>query len=284
MADGAGVSLADGCAKEATGFCAFMKKCNPIGFAVDFVSDADCEAADAKRCAFYSVVADANRSGDDAVACGAVYSAKSCTDSPRCAATGTRATGAACQFSASCQSGLCIAPGADQCGICADYAPNGSACGGIVPCDFTKSYCDFASGKCTAYAGSGAPCIAGHTSCGPDLFCVNGTCAIGVAIGATCSAVAPCDFGSGAVCDGTTKMCTPVTLLPAGATCAGGAFDALCSAGGCVPNDGGPRTCGPAPMEGAACDPKSMTTPRCASFLECNSTGKCGFPEDLACK
>jgi hypothetical protein len=283
---GSGTNIADGCAKQAAAFCAFSKKCSPLAYGIDFADDTQCETVIAKSCVYYTSVPDSTRSGDDAAACAAVFSAKTCTDNTQCASVpGKRPTGSACQYGGSCASGYCAIAGTGTCGICADYVALGASCSTTSPCDYTKgNYCG-QSGKCIPYGKTNDACGTGLAVCGPGLICVQGKCGTGAALGDACPNGVPCDITTTGTCDSKTMKCTAATFLSAGAACGGATLSPYCAGGLCLPNASGMgNSCVADLPEGATCDPMAKTTARCLAYLTCNDSGKCGFPDDLGCK
>ncbi len=283
---GSGLSIAEGCAKQAVGFCASFKKCQAFGFGIDFADAAECETNLTTACIGSSAVPDSNRTGDDAAACGVLLGNRECSNGNGCAVVpGKRPTGAACQYSASCASGYCGVAAVGTCGICVDPVGLGATCSVTSPCDYTKNiYCG-SGGKCIAYAAAGDACgMTGQPVCTYGLACVNKKCGVGGAVGDMCGSSVPCETNAATFCDSTAMKCTAATFLPPGSACGGAGLSNYCRGGLCSPNAGGMGSaCVPNLPDGATCDPMAKTTGRCATFLSCNTNNKCGIAEDLAC-
>jgi hypothetical protein len=241
-------------------------------------------------------------------ACVAAFATYSCADffnnNPpgSCVATGLRATGAACAFSAQCASAYCQGLKNSSCGTCeAPPAPG-------APCDSSSCWhdqtCVGATTMCAADGVLNASCDA-NDPCGYGLTCVGavaststpGTCqaaveATGTACGGTMSG---CDGTSGLFCGGASgsKTCMAITYVGDGMPCGdlSSTSHAECIAGGCYTSTGSAGsgqtgTCKSDTADGTACDtvlgPGCVTPARCVISGD-GSAGTCEIPLGSTC-
>ncbi len=254
------------------------------------------------------------------MACANAYPSISCTDylnssittGPCAVQPGTLANGAACRFSAQCQSAFCGIPTGTSCGQCAAqptvgaacHGPNGlSNCGGrglaCVGADVTAT--PPTAGTCQAYVTMvGATCDTMHL-CGSGLSCTpvsttatNRTCQPAGTLGTACNGAShpACDFNQGFACNGTTHLCAPINVVAAGMPCGTGTDgtyadclgNGFCMGATSADNHG---TCAAASADTAVCN--RAVGPSCGAASTCVSgngstvVGVCSFPQANAC-
>jgi hypothetical protein len=277
------ITLAQGCAKWASAYCAYLQRCNQVGFKVGFLDMAQCEAAVSKGCVYRAAWPDSNSTGANYVACASAYNASaSCATTPSCSlVTGRRRNGAPCDSNVSCASGYCAATATGQsCQVCSAFLELGEACDGtpLRYCNYTKGLACGANKKCevptpTTYAALGAPC-GGQVFCGLNLYCAAGKCARSAPVGGACPMGVACEAESD--CNQVTRKCEARTFVTPGMACPPDGPITYCRTGGCR----GPRNtalCVANPREGETCDPTYQTTGACGSGYEgmtCNKTTK----------
>jgi hypothetical protein len=240
--------------------------------------------------------------------CVAAFATYSCADffndNPPavCAATGPRATGAACAFNGQCASGYCAEIKNASCGTCQAPPSSGASCDG-TSCGHDQA-CVQATTMCEAEGALNGSCDA-NDPCGYGLSCVGdvaststpGTCqAVGETAGAACGGTMPgCDGTSGLFCGGTAgaKTCMTISYVGDGVACGDltSTSHAECIAGGCYTStgpagSGQTGTCKADTADGTACDivlgPGCVTPSRCVINGD-GSAGTCTIPLGSSC-
>jgi hypothetical protein len=214
--------------------------------------------------------------------------------------TGTRATGAACEFPAQCASMYCAIASDSLCGQCAALPQVGDSCAdqGCAPnqvCVASTMTCQVAvadGGACTA----DLPCVEGDACVGANAGTnTMGSCkAQPTTVGAACDpkrqTAADCNIDAGVVCDTTSDQCVAQPIVAAGMTCGDVAgVPTRCAAGGtCVkPTGSTTGTCVAPAADGAACDtaagPGCLTPAKCVPTSTGGTAGTCELPADPTC-
>jgi hypothetical protein len=160
-----------------------------------------------------------------------------------------------------------------QCGECSTRLPDGS------PCDVAADACDVDSscfqGFCRAKGQDGAPCLHWSDCALPWVCWGNGTCALSLAIGETCSSSLDCTSYVG--CDPTTKLCVAIQYGPPGSACDGEVL--RCESGSCNRAVG---TCPAVLDDAASCDPTDSSTV-CKAGASCFQ-GICQIADPATCR
>jgi hypothetical protein len=226
---------------------------------------------------------------------------------------GTLAMGAACRFSAQCQSTFCSIATGSACGTCAASPSEGTPCngpGGVSSCgghslDCAGAVADdtgFTAGTCTPWVTTvGGACDKTHP-CGEGLSCTptnptatNRTCqTAGAAVGVACGGASDpgCDGNQGFSCNGKTHTCQQIIVATAGTACGtadDGSFTNCLGNGDCqgATSTSNKGTCRTAAADGASCD--AVAGPRCAVQSSCvtgggsTTAGTCTAANAAAC-
>lgn len=332
-AGGTGPTGTEACATEAAAVCTLRDTCAP-GYdnKVVYGSEATCQTRTAQVCVN---ALDATGTGNTAAkveACATAYPTEACADffdgNPVMAcvpAAGTLATGKPCGASAQCESTYCAVTSTSVCATCQPLPVAGATC--VVEADCGRDMACATptidvgdagvptSGKCVAWAASGAACLTGYNPCGAGLSCVGddeatmtmGTCqAAGATVGAACQttrkSVAGCYGDLGLVCiapAGANGMgtCVAIAIVGNGAPCGDTGTPvtgyAVCGTSGlckkAVSTDT-TGTCVAAAADGAACDSNPSIGPPCLSPAKCvppagssGTAGTCTVPNAATC-
>ncbi len=242
--------------------------------------------------------------------CVAAFGTYSCADffnnnpPAPCAATGPRATGAACAFNGQCGSGYCAETKNAACGTCQPSPSPGASCDGTA-CGHDQA-CVQATMMCAAFGALNGSCDA-NDPCGYGLTCVGavassstpGTCLTAAeTAGTACGGgtMPGCDGTNGLFCGGAAgaKTCMAITYVGDGAPCGdlSTTSHAECTAGGCYTStgpagSGQTGTCKADTADGTACDivlgPGCVTPARCVLTGADGSDGTCEIPLGATC-
>ena len=322
--DGAGDGT-PACTQYATARCQKLDSCTAgLASRERFGDVATCIARGVLGCTAALAAPDTSATPDFFTACAAALTSSSCADFvdetniPQACLNlaGPRAGGAACSFSAQCQSSWCLVPRGAACGVCAVRPAAGAACTTDSDCGARGLFCSKA-GTCAAHAILGAPC-GDARPCGAALSCVGmtkaapGACAAAiVTVGAACdpkrATAAGCDGSLGLYC-GFDGKCASEALVAAPGACGrlvasdGGADDAgtsdagvrefsvaRCTGGAsCAPASASQGTCVAPAADGAACDrengPPCLAPARCVTTSDASTAGTCQLPGANACQ
>lgn len=298
-----GPTAAQACGSSATTQCQKLMTCSATLFAERYPDMPTCVSRLTANCTTSLAAASTGNNASYVEACVAAYPAWACSDyllginTPAACVPhqGMLANGAACAFSAQCQSTYCSVGTTSVCGTCTQEPRPGdscatTSCGPNLNC--TKAM------TCAAPAGSGAPCNTTDTPCQDGLVCVGstasamGTCQTAVATaGAACNPAnktgPSCDSRQGLSCNSMTKVCDPVTPAAPSAPCGTMNDDYIpCAAEAFCNNAAGMAgTCVPAAADGAACD--TAAGPNCQLPAKCvtssGTSGTCQLPGSAAC-
>jgi hypothetical protein len=295
------------CQTLAQARCQRLAACSAADLAKRYPDEATCEMRVQINCLASVGAADTGASAMTVDACAASLPDEACaaflgadvTDACE-PAMGTRANGAACEFSGQCASTYCAVPTDGWCGQCAAVPQVGDSCAD-TPCA-PNQVCVGATTTCQVAVAMGGACSA-------DLPCAGGTACVGAnaqtgvmgsctaqptTVGAACDhrrQTAPdCDVDAGVVCDATTSQCVAQPIVAAGMPCGDVAgVPTRCAAGGtCVKPAGSQQgTCVAPAADGAACDttagPGCLFPAKCVPTSTGGTAGTCTLPADPTC-
>ncbi len=300
------------CGDRAHANCLKIQTCSAEVLSTSYGDEGTCETRLKLNCLNALAAASNGNSAQAAEACASAFAGLSCADffdlKPATAcmqSTGDRATGQPCGVPGQCATGFCaIVPGS-ACGTCAPAPKAGDSCAQLTACG-QLLVCLASTKQCTAYAVQGDACDSGQP-CGAGLFCVGATpAASGTCQPAVEQVASPCDPQgktgpgcdrlAGLTCNTVTKECAALAFGAAGQPCGADVnnqFGACANAATClapVTADAaaGASTCVPVAADGAACDslmgPNCLEPARCVLSGDAGTSGKCQFPDPLACK
>jgi hypothetical protein len=316
MTDGGGLLTgAVACASQATQECAKLDACRHNGVMLRYGDNATCLTRIAGNCMASLAANGTGKTPNDVAACTAAYTTATCADystgninecQPK---SGTLAMGAACAFSAQCQSAFCSIPLGSNCGKCAAQAQVGDACTQNSQCGRGQT-CNEVTMKCQTPGVAGAACnqtndCAYGFQCAGTVNGMNGTCvAVAESMGAACDRkVGPvCDLYAGLYCSyppmTTAGTCATYQYVGGGLACgffagmgAMGSTQILCTGGGeCVEPMGKTNgLCAVGAAEGTPCDTDPTKGPPCLQPGRCTWTspngtaGTCKLPDASTC-
>jgi hypothetical protein len=284
--------VASACAAYANARCARYHECVPFSFGVTYASLADCETSTEQYCPFELAAPGSSRTATVLSACTAGTLTQTCgewlTALPAdCRVPGANATGSACEYDSQCSSTYCQRRDRGWCGNCAprtqlgaQCSPRESACATGLKC--ARSCADpadcpkiEANYHCIAPKSENEACPIG-TECRNDLYCVNGRCGQGLALGAACE-IGLCVGELQCLSDPNGNTCRVSSYAAVGVACnlAEGHYcsaNATCSDAGGQPLNGGQGTCKAAAAPGQAC-PNG-----CAAPAQCSAASVCVLP------
>jgi hypothetical protein len=276
------------CAVSAEVYCAKYQSCEESQFGIYYGTLAICEQRVEQFCPDQFVAPGSTVTPSELEACAQEMSDQSCSDfltsvnPPACAWVGTESTGAACEYDAQCQSGLCNVLAGSFCGTCQVAPSVGQPCDALFDCvnglECTTTKCPGDGGACTGAElqicvkpmGAGSACDT-SIECQSPLSCVQGACASLPQLGAPCDNSA-CDGTKSLICatnpDGGTQECVQEKFAPAGDPCNSTAFPPIyCAASGsCQSTTGetaGVGTCAAVPADGQPCNALCMPLAYC---------------------
>lgn len=210
---------------------------------------------------------------------------------------GARMNGAACTYSAQCQSTFCQLTRGTGCGTCAAPSKAGDACA-TVTCSrgFTCAANDTCQpdGALSATCGRDLPCGYG-LSCVTPMRAMSGTCQTAVStVGAACDPRRETGPGCAAwarlTCDATSRTCVDEPLAQPGQPCGviGGVVTGCAGAATCIGASGmTPGSCKALALEGQPCDttagPACMSPARCITGGGTATAGTCQLPDATTC-
>ena len=287
--------------------CQRLAACSTADLSKRWADEMTCEARQLIQCDASLSAKDTGATAATVTACASAIPAESCPQflgvdpADACLpATGTRAIGAACEYSGQCQSSFCAVASDAVCGTCAPVPAAGdscaqSGCGPTMVCVASTMTCQVpvaAQGSCSA----DLPCAVGYACVGASAATgVMGTCTAEVeAAGSPCDpkrATGPdCDADAGLTCDATTSMCVAQPIVAAGQACGNvSGVQTRCAAGAtCIkPTGSQTGTCTAPAADGAACD--TVAGPGCLYPAKCvvgsagGTAGTCELPGDPSC-
>ena len=318
------------CTQYATARCQKLDSCTAgLASRERFGDLATCIARGVLGCSAALAAPDTSATPEFFTACAAALTSSSCADFiddtniPQACLNlaGPRASGAACSFSAQCQSSWCQVLRGAACGVCAVRPAAGAACTTDSDCGARGLFCSKA-GSCVSHAILGAPCDDARP-CGVALSCVGqtktvpGACAAAIqTVGAACdpkrATAAGCDGALSLYC-GLDDKCASDALVAAPGACGrlvdsdGGSDDAGASDAGasdagvrelsvarctggavCAQGSATSGTCVAPAADGAGCDsasgPPCLAPARCVTTSDASTGGTCQLPGANACK
>jgi len=302
----AGPSADQACADSAYARCSRVQACSPTATQQRYGDESTCEAIFKAYCVATLAASGAGSTPASTEACAQAIPNWACADylqtqnpPPECVqSTGSFTIGAACAFSAQCQSGYCaIVPGA-PCGTCAAAPQPGDSCAQVTSCGQTLM-CNSQTSRCYVPAQPMASCIPGQ-DCILGAECVGanstsgtpGVCQPAVeSLGAACSSTtALCDGFSGLVCNTQSDKCVAEQLASSGQPCGFVSSQNVvvqCGGGGKCVTSGGQSTCLSVSEIGGPCDlvagPVCISPSRCIGGSDGGTSGMCQIPDGTAC-
>jgi hypothetical protein len=296
---GSGVTAEQACTETANTLCSKFESCAPFAVTVLFGDMATCTSVAKTGCLGSLQATQTAATPDVFMKCSSDLKMASCADvlshntPPTCRPKGgTVGNGMVCGDDWQCMSGRCNIPATATCGVCASLAPAGGSCpqNSDDECEFGLVCAD--NLICVAPGAAGAACDVNHP-CAAPYVCqgatttAQGTCAMGGAVGDTCTSDQGCSIVEGTWCTrAAPRTCAKIGAAEVGMACGflGVGEFALCKAGGpgggcSVPTGAIMGTCPRRAAPGEAC---SAMTP-CKVGATCIN-GLCTVREPAACR
>ncbi|HTA93364.1 MAG TPA: hypothetical protein VK745_27490 [Polyangiaceae bacterium] len=289
-----GLSADAACTKLADARCERVGTCNADGIQVRYGDLATCQSAQKAACMNSLAASSTGATPTTTSACADALPAVDCTDYNNnllpvaCQpVAGKLAAGAACAFSAQCQSRFCGIDKNASCGVCQpepqvnDSCASLDSCGPGLTCVAKGTVCASEDAKTGDACDADTPCGAGFSCVGAKAAttaaaAVQGACQPAVATtGAACDSkkkTGPgCDPAKGLACDPTSMLCIAAVVASAGQACDGDLTVCAAAASCVIPTGATMGTCVAAAADGAACD--TANGPSCLTLSRCIVTG-----------
>lgn len=289
-----GLSDDAACAKLAAARCERVGTCNADGIEVRYGDLATCQSAQKAACMNSLAASSTGATPTTANACADALPGVACSDYNNnllpvaCQpAVGKLAAGAACAFSAQCQSQFCGIDKNASCGVCQpqpqvnDSCASLDSCGPGLTCVAKGTVCAAENPKVGDICDADTPCGSGFSCVGSKAAtataaAVSGACQPAVAsAGAACDSkkkTGPgCDPAKGLTCDPTSMLCIAAVVASAGQACDGDLTVCAAAATCVIPTGATMGTCVAPAADGAACD--TANGPGCLTLSRCIITG-----------